>query len=69
MGAEGPAGPSVLRVRLPRAADLTVVRDGTPWQRTHAATLDIEIATRGVYRVEARVDGRVWLLSNPVHLR
>jgi hypothetical protein len=69
MGAEGPAGASVLHVRLPRAADLTVLRDGAPLRQTRAAALDLPIAARGVYRVEARIDGRVWLLSNSIHLR
>ena len=69
MGAEAPSGPCLLRARLPRAADLTVVRDGAPWRRSHAAALDLEIGARGVYRVEARIGGRLWLLSNPVHLR
>ena len=31
MGAEAPAGPSVLRVRLPQEAELRVVRDGAPF--------------------------------------
>jgi hypothetical protein len=69
MGAEAPARRCVLRVRLPRAADLTVLRDGAGLHRAHAAGLDLEIAAPGVYRLEARIAGRLWLLSNPVHLR
>jgi hypothetical protein len=38
-------------------------------QHARAAALDVEIEARGVYRIEARIDGRLWLLSNPVHLR
>jgi hypothetical protein len=69
MGAEAAAGPAVLRVRLPRAADVRVVRDGMPWHDARGAALDVDVEARGVYRVEARIDGRLWLLSNPVHLR
>jgi hypothetical protein len=69
MGGEAPAGPAVLRARLPRAADVLVVRDGAPMHQAHAAALDADIDRAGVYRVEARIDGRLWLLSNPVHLR
>jgi PHP domain-containing protein len=69
MGAEAPAGACTLRARLPRTADLTVVRDGAPFHQTSAAALDLAIDAPGVYRVEARIAGRVWLLSNPVHLR
>jgi predicted metal-dependent phosphoesterase TrpH len=69
MGAEAPAGRSVLRVRLPRPAELRVLRDGAPIGHTRARAVDLEIAARGAYRVEARIDGRLWLLSNAVHLR
>jgi hypothetical protein len=69
MGAEGPAVPSVLRVRLPREAELRILRDGIPFHDARGAELDVRIEVRGAYRVEARIDGRMWLLSNPVHLR
>jgi hypothetical protein len=68
MGAEAPAGPAVLRLRLPTAAEVTVHRDGVPAWRGHTAALDLDVE-RGVHRVEARIGGRLWLLSNPVHLR
>jgi hypothetical protein len=69
MGAEAPAGPAVLRVRLPARADLVLRRDGRAIERREGTTLDFDIEEPGVYRVEARIDGRFWLLSNPVHLR
>jgi hypothetical protein len=69
MGAEAPAGRAVLRVRLPNVADVGVLRDGSPFHQARAAALDLDIEAPGVYRVEARIDGRLWLLSNPVHLR
>ena len=69
MGAEGVAGPSMLCLRLPRLAEVKVVRDGEAIHSEPAARLDLEISEPGAYRVEARVDGRFWLLSNQVHLR
>jgi hypothetical protein len=69
MGGEAPAGAAVLRVRLPREADVRVVRGGAPIAEAWGAALDARIVDRGVYRVEARIGGRLWLLSNPVHLR
>ena len=69
MGAEGAAGPSVLRLRLPRPAEVSVIRDGEPVHAERAERLDLDISQPGAYRVEARVEGRFWLLSNPVHLR
>jgi hypothetical protein len=69
MGAEAPAGPGVLRVRLPEAAHITVVRDGVPVHDADGARVDLDIERPGAYRIEARIGGRVWLISNPVHLR
>jgi hypothetical protein len=69
MGGDAPAGPAVLRARLPMAADVLVVRDGAPLHRARGQALDLDIERAGVYRIEARIDGRLWLLSNPIHLR
>jgi hypothetical protein len=69
MGAEEPAGRSVLRLRLPREADVRVVRNGVTVRETRDAALDIDVGEPGRYRVEARINGRLWLLSNPVYLR
>lgn len=69
MGGEAPADPTLLHARLPRAANVRVLRDGDLVHRAHGASLEVEIAARGVYRLEARIGGRLWLLSNPVHLR
>ena len=69
MGAEGPAGTAVLRVRLPYEADVRVLRDGSRIHDAQGRDLDVPIEAPGAYRVEARLGGRLWLLSNPVHLR
>ena len=69
LGAEAPAGRAQLRVRLPRAAEIMVIRDGVPLHWMHGATLDVGLELPGVYRVEALIDGRLWLLSNPIYLR
>ena len=70
MGDEAPAGAAaVLHVCLPREADVRVIRDGTPFAEARAAMLEVQLDGPGVYRTEARIDGRLWLLSNPVHMR
>jgi hypothetical protein len=69
LGGETAAGPAQLRVRLPRTAEIRVIRDGAWVHRMHGATVDLGLELPGVYRVEARIDGRLWLLSNPIHLR
>jgi len=69
MGGEAPAGRTLLRVRLPVPADIVVIRDGAPLHEVHQTAFDLGIELPGVYRVEARIGGRLWLLSNPIHLR
>ena len=46
-----------------------MVRNGVPFHGAQGAGLELAIEGPGAYRVEARIDGRMWLLSNPVHLR
>jgi hypothetical protein len=69
MGGEGRAQRAILRLRLPRAADIRVLRDGSPSRTAHGERLDLDLEAPGAYRVEARIGGRLWLLSNPIHLR
>ena len=59
----------MLRVRLPQAARVTIVRDGMPVHEADGARVDLDIERPGAYRIEARIMRRVWLISNPVHLR
>jgi hypothetical protein len=69
MGGEAPAGRTRLRAQLPAAADILLVRDGAPLHTARGDALDLEVERPGVYRIEARIDARLWLLSNPIHLR
>ena len=69
MGAEASAAPSMLRLQVPREADVRVLHDGERFHEAHGAELHVPIEAAGVYRVEARIEGRLWLLSNPVYLR
>jgi hypothetical protein len=69
MGGECRADRAVLRLRLPRAADIQVLRDGSLWHAAHGSRVDADLDVPGAYRVEARISGRLWLLSNPIHLR
>jgi hypothetical protein len=69
MGAEAPAGRWTLQARLPRAADLALLRDGEAVERTYADGLERTLTETGVFRVEAAIDDRAWIISNPVYLR
>jgi hypothetical protein len=69
MGGEAQARAMSLRLRLPHPADIRVLRDGSPLRAAHGTHLDLDIEEAGAYRVEARIGDRLWLLSNPIHLR
>jgi hypothetical protein len=69
IGAEARAGRTVLRVRLPRDAHVRVLRNGALIREARGAVVDVDIGEPGGYRVEARINEHVWLLSNHVYLR
>lgn len=67
---EETTGRPPLRVRTPRPAALRLLRDGSVVASAEeAAELAFEPSAPGVYRAEARIGGRLWILSNPVYLR
>jgi hypothetical protein len=62
-----------LEARVPRPAELTLLRDGEPVARSHDTILEHAVERPGAYRLEARLHAhgawRTWILSNPVYLR
>jgi hypothetical protein len=73
MGGEASAGEWTLRVRLPFAANLRLMRDGREIERAKGSSFSAEAREPGVYRVEAELrvlgEPRTWIVSNPIYLR
>jgi hypothetical protein len=69
MGAAGPAGDWTLHVSAPRPAELRIVRAGETVATSAGAELDARVDEPGAYYAEARLDGRTWVITNPVYLR
>lgn len=73
MGGEASAGAWTLRIRLPFAAELRVIRDGEEIERARGSAFSTEADRPGVYRVEAELRTlgrpRTWIVSNPIYLR
>jgi hypothetical protein len=73
MGGEAGAGGWTLHARVPRLADVRLLRDGEVVARADTQALVHEAEEPGVWRVEARLRShgaeRTWILSNPVYLR
>lgn len=58
-----------MRLALPCPADIRWLCDGRERLRVHGRELTGHPAGPGVYRFEARVDGRPWLYTNAFYLR
>jgi hypothetical protein len=70
MGEERPwRGPAVLRVHSPAPAALSLLRNGAAVAETAGTDLEYRAEEPGVYRVEARFEGRPWVYTNPIYLR
>jgi len=70
MGEEAPYRPGiVLRLRLPRPAEIRWFAEGRCRLMVHDRSLTARPAGPGVYRFEAWLDGRPWLFTNPFYLR
>jgi len=69
MGGEAMFAGQTLVASVPRPAELRLVRNGEELARVDGSDLSHEAAAPGVYRVEAHLGDRTWILSNPVYLR
>ena len=70
MGEERPwRGPVVLRVHSPAPAAISLLRNGAVVAQSAGADLEHRAEEPGVYRVEARYEGRPWVYTNPIYLR
>jgi hypothetical protein len=70
MGDEVAAGePFDFHASCPADAELRLLRDGQPVATARGRELAARDAVPGVYRVEARLDGRPWIFSNPIYVR
>jgi hypothetical protein len=62
-------GPAVIRVHSPAPAQLALLRNGERMAEAEGTSLEHRVEEPGVYRVEARIEGRPWVYTNPVYLR
>jgi len=60
------AGPVDLEVVLPRPAEIVLVHNGRKGPVAASSSARFPVGEGGVYRVEARLDGRPWIFSNPI---
>jgi hypothetical protein len=64
-----PAGQTVtLLAETPEAAEIRLLHDSQVHAQTNARQAAWKVSDRGVYRVEAYLGGRPWILSNPICL-
>jgi hypothetical protein len=69
MGGEAAFAGQTLVASVPQPAQLRLMRNGEEISRVEGSELEHRAAEPGVYRVEAHLNDRTWILSNPVYLR
>jgi hypothetical protein len=69
MGGEAAFAGQTLVASVPRPAQLRLMRNGESVVAVDGYELEHVAAEPGVYRVEAHLNNRTWILSNPVYLR
>jgi hypothetical protein len=60
--------PVTLLAETPEVADIRLIRDGQVHAQVTARQAAWKVSDRGVYRLEAFLGGRPWILSNPICL-
>jgi hypothetical protein len=69
MGAEAAFEGQTLTATTPKPAMLRLIKDGSQIEECEGASLEHDATGPGVYRVEAHLGDRTWILSNPIYLR
>lgn len=69
MGAEVVGDGVALEVTVPADAGIRVIRDGRISSRAKGRELRLDDVDEGVYRVEARINGKSWIYSNPIWVK
>ena len=69
MGDRAPLGGGrMLVAATPRPAEITLLRNGRKLESHTGGRMRFRADREGVYRIEARIDGRPWIFSNPIYL-
>lgn len=69
MGAELPLERQTLTATTPRPATLRLIRNGAQIEERTGSRMEHTATEPGVYRIEAHLNDRTWILSNPIYLR
>ncbi|MCJ7615448.1 MAG: PHP domain-containing protein [Desulfobacterales bacterium] len=57
-----------LEISSPKVASISVLKDGSVFYEKKAQHCEVQVDGPGVWRVEARLDGRPWIYSNPFYI-
>ncbi|MBI4353919.1 MAG: CehA/McbA family metallohydrolase [Candidatus Omnitrophica bacterium] len=70
MGDEVPLTPHLqLSAHVPRVAQLTLFKDGQSVSTETTDVWQVPVTEPGAYRLEASLNGKPWLFSNPIYVR
>ncbi len=57
------------RIKSPHLAKIKLLRNGKIYSESEGTSLEFSSAEKGVYRVEAYMEGRPWVFTNPIYVR
>ncbi len=60
--------PVQLTVKSPKPAHIKLIHNGTVVNENEADALIFKVTEKGYYRVEIYLDGRLWIISNPIYV-
>ncbi len=57
-----------IEINSPKTAAIRVLRDGSIFHEEETQSCEVQVDGAGVWRVEARLDGRPWIYANPFYI-
>ncbi len=61
-------GSAQFTIDLPEAGEISLIRNGIMETATGGKSLRYTSSQKGVYRVEAYKNGKIWIISNPIYI-
>ena len=57
------------RIKSPHLATIKLLKNGRIYSESEGTSLEFSSTEKGVYRVEAYMEGRPWVFTNPIYVR
>ncbi len=62
-----PSSTGILKITVPQKSEIKLIHNGKVIETEESDTLEYAIKEGGYYRVEVYLNGKLWILSNPIY--